>query len=278
MVTSLGAGRTMKLDGTGGHHYPSWAARMVDVFAGQDKSRAHLPVIIVVSGFYIKEDAEGVRAIMRWIYDRCEGGLRPLVAVTVSAEWCCSLPEVQEFAQAADFLFANEPEVKALAEALHLRGVAQDIQECPITAVARWKGTGWIIATRGAQSVGALKASTAVSGIKPMWVPVPRLPADEFADDVGAGDSFMGGFLASVWRSIALRSGAGEQRQAAWWMPKAFLCCANRESVPKTWEEKAFAEDPAGTLLEAADVEDACRAGVATASDCCRSVGCTFAP
>lgn len=318
MVTELGAGKTMELHGNHGPEWPGWDARIRDaeaaVVSARGPGQAKLPIMVILSAFYAQADVEGAKAIQRWCQQpREDGGPRPLLALAISAEWCCRLPAIQDLARTADFLFANQPEIEELAASLRESGAfaqasaskestmlpkSLSISECAITAVAQWKANGWVIATRGSRSVGFMRAG----GEEALMVPVPRLPPEEFVDDVGAGDSFMGGFLGTAWLLFAERcaalasappkapgstssgcfSGCWEAlaRQASGAAREPSLAASEAPAAKclKTGQDEGLSKDPAGVLFTESDIEAACKAGIATAAVCLRSVGCQFPP
>mmetsp|Transcript_98204 Transcript_98204/g.204830 ORF Transcript_98204/g.204830 Transcript_98204/m.204830 type:complete len:455 (-) Transcript_98204:139-1503(-) len=302
MLTELGVGRSMVLDGTASPDCPSFSVRMKTacstVVAAAGPSQASKPVLIVISAFYAQADPDGARAIVSWCKQQKfekAGKVRPTIALAASAEWCCGIPVVQELAQKADFLFANQPEIEELARQLRSAGkIREDAKfsakdggavdhdlasEEAVIDIARWKPHGWVIATRGSKSVAFLKSG---SSEQATLVPVPRLPPDEFVDDVGAGDSFMGGFLVTAWQTMTERAGLSEDPPACKsLLETVYTCCTSRQHREPILLDKdelatALQEDPAGTLLSAADIEAACLAGITTAGACLRCVGCQF--
>merc|ERR1719461_596366 len=106
-----------------------------------------------------------------------------------------------------------------------------------------------MIATHGGQSLGAIRAQSEGG---PMRVPVEPLAPENFVDDVGAGDAFMGGFLAATWMRLAsLGRGAGKENEAVGGMV---------------------------SLLSDADIEAAAKAGSSVARAVLQHVGCQFPP
>jgi len=98
-----------------------------------------------------------------------------------------------------DVLFGNESEAAALAKRL---GSSDDIKEVALKASALPKVNGkrerLVIITQGAkQTVVAHKG-------KVQAFSVPPVPAEEIVDLNGAGDSFVGGFLAKFVQGKSL--------------------------------------------------------------------------
>jgi len=249
MVTSLGAGKTLHLHGKLAPAWPSWATRVAGL-------AARGPMLVVTTAFYAAGDDEGGLAMLDWRKGG-EGAAR-LLAFAISAQWCCGLPVVQTIARSADFIFANEPEILELAAKLRSAGsISEETPEgdsvAAMAAVARWKERGWVVVTRGSKSVAAMAAA----GARPLEVPVRRIPSEEVVDDVGAGDSFMGGFLAEAWRRLASAEGRAEA------------------APPGRARSRSPRRAPASGLSEA-DVEAAAKVGIAAAAQCLRSMGCNF--
>ncbi|CAE8646857.1 unnamed protein product [Polarella glacialis] len=215
MITELGIGRSLHLHGRMAPQFPGWADRIEALKASADV--AGLPFAVLVSGFYAQADPDGTAAICSWCSDlqrlsptsSSGQAVRPILAVTVGANWCTRLPAVQAAARVADFTFANEGEVMELAAALcEASGspVAVDF-DAAMAVIARWKERGWMIGTRGGKSVGCFLAAAEPG--KPLSIAVPHMPREEFVDDVGAGDAFMGGFMAATWQRLAVLALSG---------------------------------------------------------------------
>lgn len=296
MIAELGASRTMELHGRLAPAWPSWESR-----AGQAERticKAHkddlLPTIIVLSGFYAMADPEGSRAIAAWCRKPRPGTfVRPLLAVSMSAEWCCSNQAMQEVARGADILFANEPETKRLAETIQgNEGKTIADSEEALRMVARWKNSGIVIVTRGSESVLAIKAGEVdKDGAVPVVVPVPKIPPDEYVDDVGAGDSFMGGFLADIWMKL---SGRGPSSKGASTSESKLncSCCftgcaqllrggsvyASRQQlrIQVAGSDSTILDDPVGHLLSDSEIQQACITGIACAAESLRHAGCQY--
>merc|ERR1712107_360886 len=126
--------------------------------------------------------------------------------------------------------------------------------EQAILTVAWWKARagkcGWIIMTRGSKEVLAVYACESASRAGLLRLAVPPIDASQIIDDVGAGDAFMGGFLACMWTQLVEHSEGLSQPS------KQDL---NVRSTPA-----------------AAEVERAVRAGISTAAFALTGAGCHF--
>lgn len=264
MITELGAGRSMEFHGRKSPLFPSWDERLAAITAkaAEEKTvpRSNLPTLVVLSGFYAQADPDGAEAIVRWCSaPRCTlggGSARPLLAVSLSAMWCVGLPPVQAAGKASDFVFGNEGEIFALAAVLpEGSALPADDFGAAMSHIAKWKESGLIVATRGSKSVCAIRAGPVPS--KLYSVPVPPVPLEEFVDDVGAGDAFLGAFLACAWQTLA----------------KALASAPEGEGNGK---KRKHEEDSAADLLTAEDIEAAAKAGIHTAAAVLRCVGAQF--
>ncbi|CAE7465369.1 ADK2 [Symbiodinium pilosum] len=179
------------------------------------------------------------------------GLIRPVFAITVGAEWCT------EAARAADLTFANEVEVIRLASSIckATSKAAPEDYEAAMAVIARWKHKGWMIGTRSSKGVGCI-GSKSDAGL--FQVPVPQVSPEEFVDDVGAGDAFMGGFLEAIWQPLA--------------------ALAQEEAVDsaETAGKRKLEDIALASRLTVDNMKDAVRAGITAAGACIRCSGCQF--
>lgn len=209
--------------------------------------------ILLTSGFYAQADASGIEALAAWHRD-FKGSVRPAIALTVGAEWCCGIPVVQNAARAADIVFGNEAEFLHLSSKVspnvaHNAECAAQNSRAALVTLGLWKSQGWLVMTRGSKEVLAIRASSGACASDVICVSVPPLNHSQIADDVGAGDAFMGGFLASLWVKVeeAMTNVVGD---------------AQGLSVDG--------------LISGAIVEQSIRAGNSTAAFALTGVGCQF--
>jgi len=259
MVTHLGISKTLHLDGkTEG--FAGWISRM-EMLQASIKTTAPQAWVAVTSGFYAQADPEGVDAMLTWCskpHVAAAGRILPMFAITVGAEWCTDIACVQEAARSADFTFANEVEVIHLASSVCKAASkpAPETYEDAMAVIARWKQRGWMIGTRGSKGVGCIRSKSDTSLFQ---VPVPPVSPEEFVDDVGAGDSFMGGFLEAIWQSLA--------------------ALAQEETVDSSESagKRKLEDVPLASKLTDDNMKDAVRAGITAAGACIRCSGCQFA-
>eukprot|EP00439_Symbiodinium_sp_Y106_P032911 s615_g3.t3 len=253
MVTHLGISKTLHLDGkTEG--FAGWISRMemlqasikttapqawaesLDSTCTCSSALCFRSEVAVTSGFYAQADPEGVDAMLTWCskpHVAAAGRILPMFAIT-------------EAARSADFTFANEAASKP----------APETYEDAMAVIARWKQRGWMIGTRGSKGVGCIRSKSDTSLFQ---VPVPPVSPEEFVDDVGAGDSFMGGFLEAIWQSLA--------------------ALAQEETVDSSESagKRKLEDVPLASKLTDDNMKDAVRAGITAAGACIRCSGCQFA-
>merc|ERR1712039_1159693 len=118
-----------------------------------------------------------------------------------------------------------------------------------LVTLGLWKRCGWLVMTRGSKEVLAIRAGSNVGAADVICVAVPPLNHSQIADDVGAGDAFMGGFLACLWAKVT-----------------------EQLSICKISAPGSRGSD----LISDAIVQDAIRAGNSTAAFALTGVGCQF--
>ncbi|CAJ1346397.1 unnamed protein product [Effrenium voratum] len=254
MLTHLGASKSLDLSGKL-ESSSSFQRRLEPLLAG-----ASQPCVVLTSGFYVQADPEGAAAVRSWCSKQHSGSggtVTPIFAMTVAAEWCAKLPPVKAAAHSADFTFANEAEVMSLASV-----IAAESSQCAPTdynaamlVIAKWKERGWMIGTRGGRGVGFIKAGPEPA--EPLTVPVPPVPAEEFVDDVGAGDAFMGGFMEAIWQALAGMTNATTSR-------------------PEGSRKRKLEDLDLLSSISDGHVQDAVQAGITAAAACIRCSGCQF--
>jgi len=116
-----------------------------------------------------------------------------------------------------------------------------------------------MIGTRGSKGVGFI-GSVSETGV-PVQVPVPPVAPEEFVDDVGAGDAFLGGFVESMWQKLAVLAAATEMSDT---------------SQATSGGKRKMEELPLSSKLTEKDMKDAVFAGIAAAGACIRCSGCQF--
>lgn len=117
-----------------------------------------------------------------------------LYCTNLSAPFLCSVfkDAMLSVLPYADIVFGNESEAAAFAEANGFKGASSEETALRIAALPKASGTRprLVIFTQGSSATVVAKEG------KVLRFPVPRIPAEEIVDLNGAGDSFVGGFLA----------------------------------------------------------------------------------
>lgn len=148
---------------------------------------------------------------------RCRGALKAAAgqtyALNLSAPFLCQFFKEQMAAVLpyADFVFGNESEAEAFAGANGFGGATIDeialrIAGLPKAADARARV---VVITQGAEST-AIATGGAV-----LHVPVPKIAKADIVDTNGAGDAFVGGFLALIAKGASLVEAAHAGHWAA---------------------------------------------------------------
>lgn len=101
----------------------------------------------------------------------------------------------------ADYLFANEDEAAAFGKARGMEGASlQDIAK----DIARFKKSNSnpriAIVTNGAKPIIVARSLPGSEEVELREYPVGALPSDKIVDTNGAGDSFVGAFLAQLYQ------------------------------------------------------------------------------
>jgi adenosine kinase len=165
--------------------------------------------IIYSAGFFLTHASETMVACGK---QAAESG--SVYAMNLSAPFLCQFFKEQMHAVLpyADFVFGNESEAAAFAEAngfgaISVEETARRIAALPKINAARPRV---VIITQGSDS------TVVVEGDKPaVVVPVSKMEGDKIVDTNGAGDAFVGGFLAHYAKGQSLEGAAKAGHWAA---------------------------------------------------------------
>ena len=134
-------------------------------------------------------------------------------ALNLSAPFLCAFFKEQMHAVLpyADFVFGNESEAAAFAEANGFAGASVAATALRIAALPKATGTRArvVVITQGAEP------TIIASGGVVTTVPVPALAPEAIVDSNGAGDAFVGGFLAYLHKGASLVDAAKAGHWAA---------------------------------------------------------------
>jgi adenosine kinase len=141
------------------------------------------------AGFFLTHSAETMAAM-----GKAAAAAGKVYAMNLSAPFLCAFFKEQMHAVLpyTDFVFGNESEAAAYAEANGFAGAS--VADIALRIAALPKATGTrarvVIITQGADSTVIAEGGAARS------VPVDKIDASKIVDTNGAGDAFVGGFLA----------------------------------------------------------------------------------
>lgn len=158
--------------------------------------------IFYVEGFFLMVSMDSIRILAQNALDSTRQGRPKLFCLNLSAVYVMSANwrELEELMPYVDILFANDDEARAYAKAAgwdeaDLTKIAQRVADLP-----KHLGTRRVVFTQGLKPT--LVAETRGARVEAFEVvPVPKA---ELKDTNGAGDSFVGGFLAELSRNAPL--------------------------------------------------------------------------
>lgn len=164
--------------------------------------------LIYVTGFFVGVSFDSIRKLVALARNSCDKQLAfnlssPFVPLTFRSELAELLPNV-------DFLFGNESEAKAYAESVDL--VYKSIEDIAQHLAQNIRGT--VVITQG--SAPTIVASPAIAGSGEAFKQYTVNPVENIVDTTGAGDAFVGGFLAAVLlgKSVDVAVDAGHRLAA----------------------------------------------------------------
>jgi adenosine kinase len=147
--------------------------------------------IVYSAGFFLTHSAETMVAAGKSVAE--SNGAR-MYAMNLSAPFLCQFfkDQMHSVLPYCDFVFGNESEAAAYAENNGFAGAAPEEIALRIAALPKASGARprIVIITQGSQP------TVVAENGKVTTVPVPLIPAEKIVDTNGAGDAFVGGFLA----------------------------------------------------------------------------------
>lgn len=149
------------------------------------------------AGFFLTVSPESVLLLAQHYHEN-----KKTVLMNLSAPFICEFfnKPLLECMPYVNYLIGNESEAQAFAKAMKYEddsaeAVAEKIGKLPRKDESRERV---VIITQGS------KPTAVYANGKVVMVPVPELPADEIVDANGAGDAFVGGFLAYLVQDYPL--------------------------------------------------------------------------
>lgn len=142
-----------------------------------------------ISGFFLTVSIESILTVAE---HACEKG--KVFSMNLSAPFLCRLfkEQMMQAFPYIDILFGNETEAREFAD-VHNLGTTDVATIAKLVSKFPKKNTAterMVVFTQGADDV------VVVHGDQTLTFPVPKLKPEEIVDTNGAGDSFVGGFLA----------------------------------------------------------------------------------
>lgn len=160
------------------------------------------------AGFFLTHSTEVMKATGK---HAAENG--KVYCMNLSAPFLCQFfkEQMNSVLPYADYVFGNESEAQAYAEANGYAGASIDEIALRIAALPKASGTRArvVVITQGSS-----QTVIAVNG-KVTHVPVPAMDGASIVDTNGAGDSFVGGFLAYIAKGADLVTAAKAGHWAA---------------------------------------------------------------
>jgi len=163
--------------------------------------------VCYIAGFWLTVNVEGMQNLGKF-YAQDDA---KLFCMNISAPFLASffLPQMKSVLEYVDILFGNETEAEALAKAMNLDANAEGKYDIA-TVAAKFTELSKRPGARVIITQGKDPCIIATKGGETKSYDTPPLESNLIVDTNGAGDSFVGGFLA------ALTSGLPEEKCVAW--------------------------------------------------------------
>lgn len=206
-VCVVGGERSLVANLAAANNFKADFLRQPDNFALLEKAR-----VVYSAGFFITVSPESIMACA----EHCArvpaaDGKKKAYCMNISAPFIVQVPPFKKVLTDAlpyaDFLFGNETEARAFAES---EGWATaDVAEIARKAAAAPRADGVeqprvVVFTQGADAtvVATQKLGAGEEGVTVETFDVPAVPKAEIVDTNGAGDAFVGGFLAQLAKGL----------------------------------------------------------------------------
>jgi adenosine kinase len=154
------------------------------------KQALELAQIVYVSGFFLTVSCDSIDIVAKHCVDNakvfCMNLSAPFLIQFFGEQMAAALPYT-------DYVFGNESEAATYGEA---KGWGKDLNEIALKLSAAPKASGTrsriVVFTQGSEGTIVAKEG------KTYFFPVEALPKEQLIDTNGAGDAFVGGFLAQM--------------------------------------------------------------------------------
>ena len=169
--------------------------------------------LIYSAGFFLTVSPDSMLAVGKHVAETGK-----FFALNLSAPFLCSVfaEPMHQVLPYADLVFGNESEAAAYAEANGFKDAPVEEVARRIAALPKASGTHQrvVCITQGAT------ATVVATGGKVTKYPVPPVPVEKIVDSNGAGDSFVGGFLAKFVAGESM----SECVRAGHWAASVVIC------------------------------------------------------
>lgn len=146
---------------------------------------------IYISGFFLTVSPETIQAVAQYAYEK-----NKIFMMNLSAPFLCEYYKEQMLASLpyVDILFGNETEADAFAKANDFQTTDRKEIALKISRIKKVneKRKRIVVITQGADNIIVVKDDVVTE------VPAVKLPQEKVVDTNGAGDAFVGGFLAQL--------------------------------------------------------------------------------
>jgi len=201
-VCVLGGERSLVANLAAANNFKADFLKQADNFAALERAR-----VVYSAGFFITVSPESIMVCAEHCASApAPDGTKKAYCMNISAPFIVQVPPFKKALLDAmpfcDFLFGNETEARAFAEA---EGWATaDVAEIAAKAAALPRAPGIaqprvVVFTQGADATVVATGGEAASV---ETFEVPAVPKSEIVDTNGAGDAFVGGFLAQLARGL----------------------------------------------------------------------------
>lgn len=157
----------------------------------ENKKLIEIAQYIYISGFFLTVSSETIQTVAKHALEN-----NKMFMMNLSAPFLCEFYKKEMMAALpyVDILFGNETEADAFAKANNLQTTDRKEIALLIAQMEKYNTTRKriVVITQGSESILLVKDNTVIE------FPAAKLPEEKVVDTNGAGDAFVGGFLAQL--------------------------------------------------------------------------------